>query len=698
MKIKRIQLKNIGPYVNENTFDFDVSKTKKRMVLIGGKNGAGKTTLFNAIKICLYGCIAYGFASNSSKYFAEVEKIINTSEKLKKVGVAEVLIDLLMDDGKYDHTYTFVRSWRITGKKIGEKFEAYKDGTVLSETEKSDFESYLLQTLPPNLFRFYFFDGEKIGDFIFNSSKNSDFKDAFLKLCSLDTMEIIRENLKRVSRIRTAGGAKLSEEYDRCVDADNLLAQRVELAEEEYREISEQIQIIDEQLASLEKSYAKGGGISKKEWQSMQEQIYKENARRDEYNRWLKDVANNVLPFIILRAQLDDLKLQIELEHKAQVGANVKSTMDTPEIRTIISGVLNRANIELADDISEKIIYEIADYASYASQTIPILNLSDFDKYELTAKINSLLAYDIGRIQAATDDIEASSQHVKRIQEKMKRSSIENYDGYLQAKSDLNEKRSNRTQKLLKIDKELQMLHTQKAASAVKLAKAKSDYEALLKKHSITDISARALLAFDELQKALYDKSIHLVEEEFGRYFASLINKSDLIDGIHIDENLNVLPYKNKRFEADEIRKVVSKNGVEYLIAQIGLYAYEVLQQKQAAGETEFELPIEVKQQLSAGEKQIFIMALYQALSQLNQISVPYIIDTPFARIDREHRGKILSQFFKKLNGQIIILSTDEEIVGEYYKSISDIVSNTFVLNHTADGSTEIRANAYFGG
>ena len=55
MKIKRIQVKNIGPYVNENAFDFDVSDITKRMVLIGGKNGAGKTTLFNAIKICLYG-------------------------------------------------------------------------------------------------------------------------------------------------------------------------------------------------------------------------------------------------------------------------------------------------------------------------------------------------------------------------------------------------------------------------------------------------------------------------------------------------------------------------------------------------------------------------------------------------------------------------------------------------------------------
>ena len=109
-------------------------------------------------------------------------------------------------------------------------------------------------------------------------------------------------------------------------------------------------------------------------------------------------------------------------------------------------------------------------------------------------------------------------------------------------------------------------------------------------------------------------------------------------------------------------------------------------------------MPVEVKQQLSAGEKQIFIMALYQALSQLNKIDVPYIVDTPFARIDKEHREKILEQFFKKLNGQVIILSTDEEIVGPYCDVISDVVSNTFVLNHSADGHTEILAGKYFGG
>ena len=129
---------------------------------------------------------------------------------------------MLLDDGKYNHIYTFNRAWTVSGKRIVESFDLYKDDVLLSENEKSDFESFLLQTLPPNLFRFYFFDGEKISDFVFNSSRNSDFKEAFLKLCNLDTMEIIQENFRRISRTKAKDGEKISNEYDRCLEDYNL--------------------------------------------------------------------------------------------------------------------------------------------------------------------------------------------------------------------------------------------------------------------------------------------------------------------------------------------------------------------------------------------------------------------------------------------------------------------------------------------
>lgn len=698
MKIKHIKINNIGPYVNDNCFEFDINNGDRRMVLIGGKNGAGKTTLFNAIKICMYGCIAYGLEANNAKYFAEVEKIINSNEKLKKVAEASVIMDILFDDGKYDYIYTFNRSWRISGKKITETFFVYKDGVLLENGEKSDFENYLLQLLPPNLFKFYFFDGEKISDFIFNGNKDTDFKDAFLKLCNLDTMEIIRDNFKRITRSKNKGTNGIEEAYDRCFEEDTLMTDRVAYAEDEYNQISRQITAIDDQLVALEKEYSKSGGITKMEWKSMQEQISREEVRREDKRKWLKDIANNVLPFVILRTELQKLQAQINTEHKARIDANLRSVISTYEVKSIINGVLANAGVELNKDITKKIIEEIVAHTDETSNITPVLGLSEKDELALTAKINSLLSFDTNRVKEATHDIEGSLRTTKRIREKMDKCSIDNYEEYLESKSELNEQKSQLISELMELDKELQTYRAEKAVSASKLAKAKADYEVYLKKQSVNDISARALLAFDELQDILYQRSIRLTEKNFEMFFNALINKSDLIDGIHIDSNLNVLPYKNKTFKAAKIKSILDKNGPEYLIAQIGLHAYEILQEKLDTDEECFELPVEVKQQLSAGEKQIFIMALYQSLSQLNKINVPYIIDTPFARIDKEHRTKILEQFFKKLNGQIIILSTDEEIVGEYKETVSDVISNTFMLNHTVQGNTEIISDLYFGG
>ena len=74
------------------------------------------------------------------------------------------------------------------------------------------------------------------------------------------------------------------------------------------------------------------------------------------------------------------------------------------------------------------------------------------------------------------------------------------------------------------------------------------------------------------------------------------------------------------------------------------------------------------KSRLSKGEKQVFIMALYWAFMQLNKQNVPFVIDTPFARIDSEHRSNITKKFFMDLSGQVFIFSTNEEIVGEHYE------------------------------
>ena len=67
MQITKLVLDNFSSYEGKTVFDFTVKK-KQPIILIGGLNGAGKTSIFTAIKIALYGPLAFGYTGNNAFY------------------------------------------------------------------------------------------------------------------------------------------------------------------------------------------------------------------------------------------------------------------------------------------------------------------------------------------------------------------------------------------------------------------------------------------------------------------------------------------------------------------------------------------------------------------------------------------------------------------------------------------------------
>lgn len=104
------------------------------------------------------------------------------------------------------------------------------------------------------------------------------------------------------------------------------------------------------------------------------------------------------------------------------------------------------------------------------------------------------------------------------------------------------------------------------------------------------------------------------------------------------------------------------------------------------------------KSRLSKGERQVFIMALYWSFMKMNKQEVPFVIDTPFARIDTEHRVNITKKFFMDLSGQVFIFSTNEEIVGEHFEKMKGCVQAKFLLENSDNLQTIVHENEYFGG
>jgi DNA sulfur modification protein DndD len=103
------------------------------------------------------------------------------------------------------------------------------------------------------------------------------------------------------------------------------------------------------------------------------------------------------------------------------------------------------------------------------------------------------------------------------------------------------------------------------------------------------------------------------------------------------------------------------------------------------------------KESLSAGERQIYAIAMLDALAKTSGRKLPIIIDTPLGRLDSKHRKKLVENYFPSASHQVIILSTDTEIDQSYLASLKDHISHTIMLDYSGqDGSSNIEAGYFW--
>ena len=210
-------------------------------------------------------------------------------------------------------------------------------------------------------------------------------------------------------------------------------------------------------------------------------------------------------------------------------------------------------------------------------------------------------------------------------------------------------------------------------------------------------MSARAIAVYTLLEDKLIRQQSQLLQEEFKKCFSSIINKDNFIDGIVVDKNINIIPYKLVDVDYSHIQNYLDIDASTKFLELFDTKYLNDINQLRLSKVENIKLPSAISAPFSQGERQVFIMSLYLALLKTSRKDIPFFIDTPFARIDSNHRSKIVSQFFLGLKNQIFILSTDEEIIGSYKEQIDKKISNKFMLKINGYGQTTILKDTYFG-
>lgn len=679
MKINGIVLQNFGSYEGINQFDMSTSN-EKNIILIGGKNGAGKTTLFTAIRLCLYGCLSMGHKAINSVYYRNINKLINNTAKLNKSTTMSVFLNIDIENAQGIDTYLLKRSWKLNDS-ITESFNVAKNGVELSGQEINDFEKFILSIVPPELFNLYFFDGERIADYFLNDGSNERIRKAFMTLCGYDTFDIMKKNFKRIYS-RESDGKSVFDEYlnkkeilkNKLIELDNYKLEK--------QNVQNIIEKIESDINLLDLNYSKNGGITNEEWNRLNSLIKEEEKKRDELNSNIKLIANDVVPFLMIKNQLLKLKQQINKESNDSKYTDFCEILDMPEINSILDNLL-----------IEKIKKVAAN--SYLSGEYPILNLSPSQNIKLLYFIDKIQSYDSNELKKIKKEIAKSKKRCEKYRKILEQSDMAFANEYTSKRNTLIENKNKNLEKQLKLEQKLFVCEQEYQILEVDFNKIKSKVEDDLKKESINDISAKAIIMLEKLQNSLYSKQINKVEKEFRKMIKTLMRKNKFIDDIMIDENFVIHVYRKEEFSLEKILKLKQENTREQLISLLGEKAVEKFDCSNNDDTKMLSIEID-KTSLSQGEKQIFVMALYYSLIKLSKHSMPFIIDTPFARIDSEHRRNISTHFFNKLNGQLFILSTNEEINKDHVDILENKVMRSYLLENNENKKTTVIKNKYF--
>ena len=699
MKISSITLENFGSYEGVATFNTE-ERDGRNIILIGGKNGAGKTTLFTAMRLCLYGFMSMGYKSHNAYYSRAITKLINNSVKLTKPANASVSMEIGISNGhELDH-YELTRIWTLNDT-LTEEYRVSKNGIPLDNEEIADFDKFLFSIIPPELFNLYFFDGEKIADFFLEEGSNARIKGAFLTLCGYDTFDIMSKNFKRISSANSGSSANALSEYLAAKVRYESAVADYDAKKSEYDNCLIAITNCEAELKELEQSYSRGGGISKEEWDELLAELKAEEKKREVNNAWIKRIANDYLPFLIIRDQIKAVEEQLLDENNNRKYTDFCEVLESP----IIKDALRRFGG--AQAFAE--IKSLA-CAQFGNSSDSILDLSFESGASVLSLVKDILEFDIEKIFKAKKGIKNSISKSARIRKKLDECNIDSVQIYMQRKNVLLQTKTQLLTQQIELSESVADRERIKLENEVLFEKAKELLEEELKKENITDISSRAILMLDKLQRILYHKQIEKIEAFFRDEINVLMRKTRFIDDIHIDDDFNIHIFRHEEFSSDQLIKILKTNMESLLDNFATSEAFKQL--KKISGHTDImgiirylklnpdvslKLPVEIeKTSLSNGEKQIFIMALYHSLVQLCNHEVPFVIDTPFARIDTEHRENISKHFFSKLNGQVFILSTNEEINSKHVGLMKDKIAVTYMLENTDNTRTTISRNAYF--
>ena len=546
------------------------------------------------------------------------------------------------------------------GGNIKESLTVIRDGKEDPVTS-SNWDDFIESYLPSRIAHLFFFDGEQIANLAEGGNAGEILGSAIRSLLGVDLIARLENDLRTYERKKAASIAGDKEQA--AIESAKVAHQSA--YEEEERlvsargEMTSRLDALKKSLAAAEQRFKSEGGElweKRESLQSAHAELQNEIQAREAQ---LRDLAGSALPFALVADMLDEVKQTILQDAETVQARTLKDTLEQRDdlVTTLMTDAPN------FDEATLKAIEEVLANDRMERTRLAERPVQLHAPIEFAEEIDGLLNHEIPTAQSKANevlsDLSTLREKLARLEDQLTRVPADSRLSELHAEIERIVAKQNELQIKCELVSEQIEEATQKRVMAenrlraiqIRAAEAEQDKSDVARalKHS-----KRARATLEVLSERLIGERIDQLERLITEAFNDLTHKTRLVSQVRID---------TKTFEP----VLLDRNDEP--------------------------LPIE---RLSAGERQLLATSMLWGLARAAGRPVPTVIDTPLGRLDSGHRKSLTKRYFPKASHQVILLSTDEEIVGQHKKCLDRAVADTYLLAYDAKiGATSIQSG-YF--
>ena len=658
MHLSKVTLKNYGVYRDKVEFNLETS-LEKPVVLIGGTNGAGKTTLFESILVGFYGKSFFDKKTTKKEY----EKFLGN--KIHRYQGTSTIADStsIIIDFKYFHNgevdnYTVDRTWRNEDGRILEELKIKKNEKRLDSVEESQWQSFIEELIPRGIAKLFFFDGEKIVKMAEEENEEIQIKSSFDSLLGLDVVDQLHSDLKvHIMRSLNDDAKLIQVQHDKHMEErDEETGEKERLEEKLVTKKSD----LDEILGTIKEKEAHiskiGGGFASKR-DELKIKKSEVQAKISFLEIELRSKLSGPLPLCLIPKPLKQLKSQIKKDQKILKTQFEKEIIDEKlnELKSTKQNLWN--GVDTDSKTKEQIIQNISKLLSPKKSTkdSSMFNFSTLMYDEILSIIDNLKTNYLPSLKESSQEFSILSDELQRLDVAL-----------VNAPND---------DELGPLINELNQMHKEKGILETEINHLESKISKKISYINMLNFKLRNILG-DKYKNKNAGTQAELavkVQKVLDQYVEKLkIRKLKLLEQYLLEEVQRLMHKDN----------LITKVTVDKTTFEIILYDKD-----------ENEFP---KDLLSKGEKQMYATAVLLALAKTSGKPLPFMIDTPLARLDIGHRDNLIDKFFPYASHQVVIFSTDSEIDEKYFPKMKPYLSRSYAMEFVPGEGRTKQHSGYF--